>query len=178
MSSGTQPFETASMPVDKDFHPGEIAAQERWETTHIWDKARRSRLLLDHIPESLHERIENAPFFFLATSDDTGSCDCSFKGGGPGIIQIIDTTRLAFPDFDGNGAFMSVGNILKNPHVGILFIDFNDGARLRVNGRASIHDSGVIKELFPVQPRVILVEIEQVVPNCAAHIPRLAPVVE
>jgi predicted pyridoxine 5'-phosphate oxidase superfamily flavin-nucleotide-binding protein len=164
------------MPDDNDFHPGEIAAQERWQTTRIWDKARRTRLLMDHIPEPFHERIKNAPFFFLATSDNNGSCDCSFKGGGPGIIRIIDNTRLAFPDFDGNGAFMSVGNILKNPHVGMLFIDFTDGARLRVNGRASVHDDGAIKALFPDQPRVILVEIEQVVPNCAAHIPKLAPV--
>jgi len=164
------------MPVDKDFHPGEIAAQARWRTTQRWDGARRARLLLDHIPGSLHERIENAPFFFLATSNRAGSCDCSFKGGGPGIIRIIDDTRLAFPDFDGNGAFMSVGNLLENPHVGMLFIDFADGARLRVNGRASVHDGGVIGELFPGQPRVVLVEIEQVVPNCAAHVPRLAPV--
>ena len=163
---------------DGYFHPGEIAAQQRWQTTHIWDKARRTRLLLDHIPEPFHERIENAPFFFLATSDDNGSCDCSFKGGGPGIIRIIDSTRFAFPDYDGNGAFMSVGNIFKNPHVGILFIDFSDGARLRVNGRATVHDKGEIKDLFPNQPRVILVEIEQVVPNCAAHIPRLVPEAE
>ena len=94
------------MKDDNDFHPGEIAAQERWQTTHIWDKARRTSLLLDHIPEPFHERIKNAPFFFLATSDNNGSCDCSFKGGGPGIIQIIDNTRLAFPDLDGNWAFM------------------------------------------------------------------------
>jgi predicted pyridoxine 5'-phosphate oxidase superfamily flavin-nucleotide-binding protein len=161
------------MPVDNDFHPGEIAAQAKWKTARIWDKARRARLLLDHIPESLHERIENAPFFFLATSDNSGSCDCSFKGGGPGIIKILDQSRLAFPDYDGNGAFMSVGNILENPHVGLLFIDFVDGGRLRVNGRASIHDHGEIRKLFPDQPRVILVEIEQVVPNCAAHVPRL-----
>jgi predicted pyridoxine 5'-phosphate oxidase superfamily flavin-nucleotide-binding protein len=158
---------------DNDFHPGEIAAQEKWQTTHIWDRARRGRLLMDHIPESLHERIENAPFFFLATSDNNGSCDCSFKGGGPGIIKILDNTRLAFPDYDGNGAFMSVGNILANPHVGILLIDFTDGGRLRVNGRASVHDHGAIRELFPDQRRVILVEIQQVVPNCAAHVPRL-----
>ena len=59
---------------------------------------------------------------------------------------------------------------------GILFIDFTDGARLRVNGRASVHDDGAIKELFPDQTRIILVEIEQVVPNCAAHIPKLFPV--
>ena len=166
------------MPDDIDFHPGEIAAQERWQTTHVWDEARRARLLMDHIPESLHERIKNAPFFFLATSDKNGSCDCSFKGGGPGIIRIIDNTHLAFPDYDGNGAFMSVGNILENPHVGLLFIDFTDGARLRVNGRASVHDDGAIKKLFPDHSRVILVEIEQVVPNCAAHIPKLVPVAE
>jgi len=166
------------MPDNNYFHPGEIAAQERWQTTHIWDTERRARLLMGHIPESLHMRIQDLSFFFLATSDNNGSCDCSFKGGGPGIIRIIDDTRLAFPDYDGNGAFMSVGNILENPHVGMLFIDFNDGARLRVNGRASVHEEGVIKELFPDQPRVILVEIEQVVPNCAAHIPRLVPFTE
>jgi len=161
------------MPADHDFHPGEIAAQQRWQTTHLWDEERRTRLLLDRIPEIFHERITNAPFFFLATSNKKGSCDCSFKGGGPGIIQIIDHTRLAFPDYDGNGAFMSLGNILENPHIGMLFIDFADGARLRVNGRASVHDDGKIRALFPGQPRVILVEIEQVTPNCAAHVPRL-----
>jgi len=166
------------MSDDNYFHTGEIAAQERWQTTHIWDRTRRARLLMDHIPGSLHERIENAPFFFLAASDNNGSCDCSFKGGGPGIIRIIDSTRLAFPDYDGNGAFMSVGNILNNPHVGLLFIDFADGGRLRVNGRASVHDNGVIKQLFPDQPRVILVKIEQVVPNCAAYIPKLVPLTE
>jgi predicted pyridoxine 5'-phosphate oxidase superfamily flavin-nucleotide-binding protein len=163
------------MSNENDFHAGEITAQERWQTTELWDQARRTRLLLDHIPEALHERINNAPFFFLATSDNKGFCDCSFKGGGPGTVLILDRTRLAFPDFDGNGAFMSLGNILKNPQVGILFIDFSDGARLRVNGRASIHEDGEIGSLFPHQPRVVLVEVEQVVPNCAAHIPKLVP---
>jgi predicted pyridoxine 5'-phosphate oxidase superfamily flavin-nucleotide-binding protein len=175
ISTITWSIETARMTDDNYFHSGEVAAQERWQTTHIWDEARRARLLMDHIPELFQERIENAPFFFLATSDSTGSCDCSFKGGGPGVIRIVDKTQLAFADYDGNGAFMSVGNILANPHVGMLFIDFSDGARLRVNGQASVHDRGAIKELFPHQPRVILVKIEQVVPNCSAHIPKLIP---
>ncbi len=161
------------MSDDNDFHAGEIAAQQRWQTTDIWSKARRTRLLLDHIPEPYRQRIANAPFFFLATSDREGRCDCSFKGGGVGIIRLLDSTRLAFPDYDGNGAFMSLGNILQNPQVGMLFIDFTDGARLRVNGRASVHDDGEVKALFPDHPRVVLVEIEQVVPNCAAHVPKL-----
>ena len=164
-----------NMTSDSDFHSGEVEAQERWKTNQIWDKERRERLLWDQIPESLFDRIEGAPFFFLATSNDKGECDCSFKGGGPGLIRIIDSMHFAFPDYKGNGAFMSIGNILQNPHVGCLFIDFSNGERLRVNGKASVHDSGEIKDLFPNHPRVILVAIEQIVPNCSAYIPKLVP---
>lgn len=160
---------------DPHFHPGEQQAQQGWGTAPLWDEARRQRLLWDHLPAELHARIEAAPFFFLATSASDGCCDCSFKGGGPGLIRVLDTHRFVFPDFAGNGAFMSLGNILQNPHVGCLFIDFNDGARLRVNGRAEIHEHGTLLEFFPGSQRVVLVEIEQVVPNCAQHIPRLMP---
>jgi len=166
------------MKQQQPFHAGEQQAQDRWGTAALWDEARRQRLLWDHIPAEYHARIEAAPFFFLASSDNEGRCDCSFKGGGPGLVRVLDTRRFAFPDFDGNGAFMSLGNILQNPQVGCLFIDFTDGARLRVNGRASIHESGEIRQLFPDASRVVLVEIEQVVPNCAAHIPRLVPAAE
>ena len=120
--------------------------------------------------------IEAQPFFFLATSSPDGHCDCSFKGGGPRLIRILDEKTFAFPDFDGNGAFMSLGNILLNPQVGCLFIDFNDGGRLRVNGRASVHESGPVAALFPAHKRVVLVDIEQVVPNCPQHVPRLQAV--
>ena len=89
------------------------------------------------------------------------------------MIKVISQTQIAFPDFDGNGAFMSIGNILLNPHVGLLFIDFTDGARLRVNGSATIHEIGDMLNLFPKADRVIVVDIEQVVPNCAKHIPKL-----
>jgi predicted pyridoxine 5'-phosphate oxidase superfamily flavin-nucleotide-binding protein len=162
------------------FHAGEQQAQQRWQTASLWDKARRERLLWRHIPHELHARLELAPFFFLATSDDQGHCDCSFKGGGPGIIRVLSGTQFVFPDFDGNGAFMSLGNILLNPNVGCLFIDFSDGGRLRVNGKASIHERGEgrdeLMDIFPKASRVILIDVEQVVPNCAQHIPLLEPV--
>lgn len=157
------------------FHAGEQALQQRWATEALWDEARRTRLLWERIPAELHARLEGAPFFFLATSSPDGRCDCSFKGGGPQLVRILDDKTLAFPDFNGNGAFMSLGNILLNPHVGCLFIDFNDGARLRVNGRAEVVDSGPLLELFPGSPRVVRVDVEQVVPNCPQHIPRLIP---
>lgn len=160
------------------FHRGETEAQRRWNTTALWDQARKERLLWDHIPSDYHARIEGAPFFFLATSDDEGRCDCSFKGGGPGLIKILDERRFVFPDFAGNGAFMSLGNILVNPQVGCLFIDFSDGARLRVNGRATISEDAALLGMFSKVDRVVCVSVEQVVPNCAQHVPRLVPAAE
>lgn len=160
---------------DDFFHAGESHLQSRWNTEAQWDAARRRRLLWREIPEAFHARIEAAPFFFLATSDADGRCDCSFKGGGPGIVRMLGSRRFAFPDFDGNGAFMSLGNLLQNPRVGCLFIDFGDGARLRVNGRATLLEGTGAGRLFPGRQRAVLVDIEEVVPNCAQHVPRLVP---
>jgi predicted pyridoxine 5'-phosphate oxidase superfamily flavin-nucleotide-binding protein len=160
------------------FGEGQREAQRRWGRAERREPARLARLLLDHIPSEYHERIEAGLFFFLATSNARGQCDCSFKGGGPGLVRMLDPRTLAFPDFDGNDLFMSLGNILENPRVGLLFIDFADGARLRVNGCAAIHDDGPARALFPAAPRVVVVAIEEVTPNCPAHVPRLRPAVE
>lgn len=161
------------MQPDEFFHDGELQAQQKWQTSSSWDSDRRKQLLWDHIPLVFQERIEAAPYFFLATSDNEGRCDCSFKGGGEGLIRLIDEKSFAFPDYDGNGAFMSIGNILVNPYVGCLFLDFVDGARLRINGKAEIIEGSL--NLFPDAARVILVHIEQVIPNCNRHIPLMQP---
>lgn len=159
------------------FHAGELEAQQRWGNPELWTEARIRQLIWDHIPEQIHARIEAAPFFFLATSAPDGCCDCSFKGGGPGLVKVLAPNRLAFPHFEarvkGNGAYMSLGNILLNPCVSMLFIDFSDGARLRVNGRASIHENAAMMELFPQAECVVFVDIELVVPSCSSYIPNL-----
>ena len=160
----------------ENFHAGELSAQQRWGTPGLWDQARAQQLLWHSIPEVFHPRIEAASFFFLSTSARDGSCDCSFKGGGPGLIRMLATDRLAFSDIDGNGAFMSLGNIMQNRQVGLLLIDFNDGTRLRVNGHAAILDGADATELFPEAARAVLVDIDLVVPNCNRNVPRLIPV--
>jgi len=161
------------------FHIGELDAQQRWGNPELWTEARIGQLIWDSIPEPIHARIEAAPFFFLATSSSDGRCDCSFKGGGPGLVKVLTPSRLAFPHFEarvkGNGAYMSLGNILLNPYVSMLFIDFADGARLRVNGRASIHENAEMMEPFPQAECVVVVDIELVAPSCSAYIPRLVP---
>lgn len=162
------------------FHAGELDAQQRWGNPELWTEARVKQLIWDRIPEPAHARIEAAPFFFLATSSPDGRCDCSYKGGGPGLVKVLAPDRLAFPHFEarvkGNGAYMSLGNILLNYHVSLLFIDFSDGARLRVNGRASIHENAELMKSFPQAECVVVVDIERVVPSCPAYIPRMVPV--
>ena len=161
------------------FHVGELDAQQRWGNPELWTEARINQLIWDRIPEQVHARIEAAPFFFLATSSPDGRCDCSFKGGGPGLVKVLASNRLAFPHFEarvkGNGGYMSLGNILLNPYVSLLFIDFSDGARLRVNGRASIHENAEMTGLFPQAECAVVVDIELVVPSCSSYIPRLVP---
>jgi predicted pyridoxine 5'-phosphate oxidase superfamily flavin-nucleotide-binding protein len=160
---------------DAVFGKGQCEAQRRWGRPDRRDPKRIARLLLDRIPSEYHARIEALSFFFLATSNARGQCDCSLKGGGPGLVRVLDDRTLAFPDFAGNDLFMSLGNILENPHVGMLFVDFADGGRLRVNGRATIHDDGPERALFPDAPRVVVVTVEEVTPNCPAFVPRLRP---
>lgn len=168
---------TCSPGAARRFHHGELAAQQRWGNPELWTEARKSQLLWDAIPEQLFARMEAAPFFFLATSNEEGRSDCSFKGGGPNLVRMLSPTRLAFPHFEprvkGNGAYMSLGNMLVNPYISLLFIDFCDGARLRVNGRASIHDNATLNALFPQAECAVVVDIELVVPSCSSYIPRL-----
>ncbi len=162
------------------FHAGEIYAQQRWGDPELWTESRINQLIWDRIPEQMHARIEAVPFFFLATSSPDGRCDCSFKGGGPGLVKVLDSARLAFPHFEarvkGNGAYMSLGNVLLNSYISMLFIDFTDGARLRVNGKASIHEDAEMMALFPQAECVVVVDIELVMPSCPSYIPRLTPV--
>ena len=78
--------------------------------------------------------------FFIATADEDGRPQCSYKGGDPGFVRVLDERTIAFPGYDGNGMYLTFGNALVNPHVGLLFIDFEGRKRLRLNGVASIDE--------------------------------------
>jgi uncharacterized protein len=83
--------------------------------------------------------VESAPFFFMATADEQGRPDCSFKGGMPGFVKVPAPDLLVFPDYDGNGMFKSLGNLKVNPNVGLLFLRIGEKpGRLRINGRAQM----------------------------------------
>jgi predicted pyridoxine 5'-phosphate oxidase superfamily flavin-nucleotide-binding protein len=121
------------------YHAGSRELQDRFDTRRLADRLdeRNSR---DHIQPEDAAFIERMDMFFLATADSEGRPQCSYKGGDPGFVRVLDEHTLAFPNYDGNGMYLSWGNALVNPHVGLLFIDFvaERPSRLRVEGEASV----------------------------------------
>lgn len=163
------------------FHPGELAAQACFQPDWGEDRARRlGRIIGSTLDEEKALFIEGLPFFFLATADADGNCDCSFKGTDPApdgrplpVVWVTGPRRLLFPDYTGNRMFNSLGNILVNPHVGMIFIDFASQTRLRVNGSARIlEEGGDWKAHWPEARRAVEVTVEQVYWNCSRRIPK------
>lgn len=140
-----------------------------------------SRALADRLAERLsHDQFSDADaafialqaYFFLATADAEGRPDCSFKGGAPGFARVVAPDLLVFPDYDGNGMFRSLGNILVNPHVGILFIAMGEKpARLRLNGRAVVTSDDPMMATFPGAQLLVKVIPSQIFPNCPRYVP-------
>ena len=143
-----------------------------------------SRALADRLAEKLvHDRFTEADaafiaaqsFFFLATADADGRPDSSFKGGLPGFVRVVAPDLLVFPDYDGNGMFKSLGNIVANPHVGLLFIVLGERPqRLRVNGRAEVVGDDPRMAEMPGAQLLVKVTPTDIFPNCPRYIPDLA----
>lgn len=155
------------------YHSGSRALQDRFG----------SRALADRLAEHTHRTrfteddvkfIEGATFFFLATADAEGRPDCSFKGGPQGFVKVVTPDRLVFPDYDGNGMFKSLGNLVVNPNVGLLFLRTGEKrGRLRVNGKAELTFDDVSIAEMPGAQALVRVKAEHIFPNCPRYIPRL-----
>jgi hypothetical protein len=155
------------------YHAGSRAIQDEFGSRALAD--RLLALTRTEFTDEDRAFIEGAAFFFLATADAEGRPDCSFKGGMPGFVRVTGQGELAFPDYDGNGMFRSLGNIDVNPAVALLFIAM-EGApkRLRVNGTASIaRDDPLLGQTVGAQ-MIVRVSAKAIFPNCPRYIPDIA----
>jgi uncharacterized protein len=153
------------------FHEGSRSLQDRFDTRALADRI-DGLLVSDTISEGDRAFIEARDMFFLATADAEGRPTCSYKGGEPGFVRVLDAHTLAFPSYDGNGMYLSAGNVLVHPDVGMLFIDFEQGHRMRLEGTASIDlDDPLLAEHHEAQ-FVIRVRARAVYPNCPRYIHR------
>jgi predicted pyridoxine 5'-phosphate oxidase superfamily flavin-nucleotide-binding protein len=152
------------------FHDGNRRLQDQFDSRRISDRL-EEKLTRREFTEQDRAFIEGSMFFFLATADADGKPDCSFKGGTPGFVRLIGSDELAFPDYDGNGMFKSLGNILVNPSVGLLFIDMGEKPRrLRVNGQASVSRDDPLLQRFAGAQLLVRVRARAIFPNCPRYI--------
>jgi predicted pyridoxine 5'-phosphate oxidase superfamily flavin-nucleotide-binding protein len=154
------------------YNRGSRQLQEQFDSRRIADRLDQ-RIVHKALTEEDRAFIERSPMFFLATADGEGRPDCSYKGGMPGFVRVLTSTTLAFPDYDGNGMFKSLGNMLVNPHVGMLFIDFEHPGRMRINGMATVHADDPLLSEYPGARLIVRVQAEQVFPNCPRYIHKM-----
>jgi predicted pyridoxine 5'-phosphate oxidase superfamily flavin-nucleotide-binding protein len=156
------------------FHAGNRDLQDAFGSAALADKL-VERLRHSTFSDSDKAFIEACEFFFLATSAPDGQPDCSFKGGPKGFARVVAPDLLAFPDYDGNGMFKSLGNIRANPKVGLLFIAMGETPkRLRVNGEATVSLDDPLMATFEGAQAVVRVRPVDIFPNCPRYIPDLA----
>lgn len=157
------------------FNDGARHLQDAFDTRRLADRIEQL-LVHDCITPDDAAFIQERDLFFLATADHMGRPNCSYKGGEPGFVRVIDEHTLAFPSYNGNGMFLSAGNVLQNPNVGMLFIDFEHASRMRVNGAARVSDHDDLLDEYPEAQLIVRVGVREVFPNCPRYIHRLTRV--
>lgn len=128
--------------------------------------------LHDQLDDSERAFIESRDMFFLSTVDDRGRPTVSYKGGDPGFIKVADPGTLLFPSYDGNGMFLSMGNIAESALVGMLFIDFEKPRRLRVQGSAELVRDEAVTSLWKEADLAVRVTISDIWVNCPRYVHR------
>ena len=161
------------MPASVMYHDGNRQLQDRFDSRRISDRLEEKLTRREFTPDD-KLFIEGLPYFFLATADAEGRPDCSFKGGEPGFVRVTGASEIAFPDYDGNGMFKSLGNIVANSDVGLLFIGMHGKPRrLRVNGRATLSDSDPLMSETVGAQLIVRVTARAIFPNCPRYIPAM-----
>jgi predicted pyridoxine 5'-phosphate oxidase superfamily flavin-nucleotide-binding protein len=159
------------------YNEGARALQDRFESRPIAD--RLESLARREFTADDKAFIESAIYFFIATADGEGRPDCSFKGGPAGFVRVSGPAELAFPDYDGNGMFRSLGNLAVNAHVALLFIALHGKPRrLRVTGTARASAEDALMGSTVGAQMIVRVQARHIFPNCPRYIPSLQLVEE
>src|SRR5687767_2326769 len=151
------------------YSPTSRALQDAFDTRRLADRLAEVKVH-DTFTADDREFIERLDMFFLATVDAAGQPTCSYKGGDPGFVTVLDDSTLAFPNYDGNGMYLSMGNLMETQAVGMLFIDFAGQRRLRVEGTARLSREDPLMDRYAQAQFVVRVEVTRIFPNCPRYI--------
>jgi hypothetical protein len=160
--------------MDDFYSEDHRSVQDRYGTRPLADRL-ESMIVHSSFTEADTKFIQSREFFFLSTVDASGHPTVSFKGGNPGFVTV-QGNELVIPCYDGNGMFLSVGNIAARPEVGLLFIDFEKPWRMRVQGFARLHEGVAEVQGVPGAMLLIRIKPKQIFVNCPRYIPRYAKI--
>ena len=150
------------------YHEGHRELQDRYDGRRMADALEKHRRFSEFREQDINF-IESVEFFFIATAHKQ-SVDCSFRGGAPGFVRVTGPTVLEWQDYDGNSMYRSLGNALKSPRVGLLFIQFGaQPKRLRVNGICTLLEVPTAEG----HKMTLQVNADEIFPNCPRYIPDL-----
>lgn len=145
------------------------AMQDEFGTRKLADRIEKL-VCQSELDEAAKAFIEAVDMFFLATTDGDGRPTVSHKGGAPGFVKVVDSKTLVFPSYNGNGMFLSMGNIEQVSQVGLLFISFENPERIRVQGTAEIQRNDPLMAQYPEADFLVRVSVSEVFPNCSRYI--------
>jgi hypothetical protein len=154
------------------YGPNHRSLQDRFDTRRLADNVEK-RVMLTEIPAGHKVFIESRDMFFLSTIDHQGRPTVSYKGGDPGFVRVVDQHTIAFPNYDGNGMYLSMGNVAVTGQVGLLFIDFDRQHRMRLNGEATIDRHDPLMAEYPEAQFIVRVRAREVFPNCPRYIHKM-----
>ena len=163
--------------------PGSRGEHELQDTLGTVKRARAfySNQVLDHVNSHMCEYLARQVMMFVSTADAVGNCDCTFRAGPPGFVRVLDPRTIAYPEYRGNGVMASMGNLLENPRMGLLFLDFfATTVGLHINGTAKIVENADLVPLDgwdgsggPLPERWVVIDIEEAYIHCSKHVPQL-----
>jgi uncharacterized protein len=151
------------------YGPLHRSLQDRFDTRRLADNT-EARIVLTEISPEHKAFIESRDMFFLSTIDHQGRPTVSYKGGDPGFVRVLDNKTVAFPCYDGNGMFYSMGNLLGNQRVGMLFINFEKPHRLRLQGIASVSDDDPLLPEYAEAQLIVRVTVTEIFRNCPRYV--------
>ena len=151
------------------YHSGQRALQQEFESTALAERL-EELIVRPALDEEAQAFIQAQDHFFLTTVDQEGFPTVSYKGGNQGFVQIVNKTTLRFPCYDGNGMWLSMGNITDTSKVGMLFINMVEPHRIRLQGQARLlRDAHILKRWKDVA-LAVEVSITKTWFNCPRYI--------
>jgi predicted pyridoxine 5'-phosphate oxidase superfamily flavin-nucleotide-binding protein len=145
------------------------ALQQIFDTSRLADRVEEV-IVRPELPDDSKRFIESRDMFFLTSVDHRGFPTCSYKGGAPGFVRVIDPKTIVFPSYNGNGMFLSMGNIITTNKVGMLFMDFETPHRVRVHGVAAIDRNDPLLAEFAGAELIVRVTVTEAFINCPRYI--------